>query len=281
MVQDRALVLLGSSPIITSREVEIMDWIRKNTPSSSIIYTWWDTGYAFELYSKRAVLHDGGSQSTPKTYFVARSFTTEDPKEAWNITSFLSNYGLVGMASILLKEGIGGEELVRRVKDGIYSKDIKEPIYWVLTEDMLFKSGWITYFGSYNFKEKRGVSKNIYGLSCKIVSEKIFECLGNRKIDLDKGLIIDKSKTTRLKALYFIDDNSPKIIEYNKDGPSILLIQQKGNINVYMMDAGVDNTMLFKMYVLRQYDSNYFELIQDKFPTAVIYKVKGSISNKE
>ena len=50
-----------------------------------------------------------------KTYFVARSFTTEDPKEAWNITSFLSNYGLVGMASILLKEGIGGEELVRRV----------------------------------------------------------------------------------------------------------------------------------------------------------------------
>ena len=54
--------------------------------------------------SQKAVLHDGGSQSTPKTYFVARSFTTEDPKEAWNITSYLSNYGLVGMESILLKE---------------------------------------------------------------------------------------------------------------------------------------------------------------------------------
>ena len=30
--------------------------------------------------------------------------------------------------------------------------------------------------------------------------------LCDREIDLDKGLIIDKSKTTRLKALYFIDD---------------------------------------------------------------------------
>ena len=37
------------------------------------------------------------------------------------LTDILSNYGLVGMASILLKEGIGVEELVRRVKDGIYS----------------------------------------------------------------------------------------------------------------------------------------------------------------
>ncbi|MFN3976714.1 MAG: STT3 domain-containing protein [Aquificaceae bacterium] len=279
MVQNKALSLLGSSPIITSEEVEVMDWIRENTPPNSVIYTWWDTGYAFELYSKRAVLHDGGSQSTPKTYFVAASFTTGDFREAWNITSFLSNYGLVGMASLLQKEGVKGEELVRRVREGFYSKDIKVPIYWVFTRDMLFKSGWITYFGSYNFKDKKGVSKNIYGLSCKVVNEKTFECLGNTKIDLDRGIIIDKAKTTRLKALYFIDEKAPKTIEYNKDGPSILLIQKRGSINIYIMDAGLDNTLLFKMYVLRQYDPNYFELIRDRFPIAVIYKAKSSITN--
>ncbi|MFN4013559.1 MAG: hypothetical protein ACK4KZ_06875 [Aquificaceae bacterium] len=279
MIQNKALSLLGSSPIITSEEVEVMDWIRENTPPNSVIYTWWDTGYAFELYSKRAVLHDGGSQSTPKTYFVAASFTTGDFREAWNITSFLSNYGLVGMASLLQKEGVKGEELVRRVREGFYSKDIKVPIYWVFTRDMLFKSGWITYFGSYNFKDKKGVSKNIYGLSCKVVNEKTFECLGNTKIDLDRGIIIDKAKTTRLKALYFIDEKAPKTIEYNKDGPSILLIQKRGSINIYIMDAGLDNTLLFKMYVLRQYDPNYFELIRDRFPIAVIYKAKSSITN--
>ena len=41
------------------------------------------------------------------------------------------------------------------------------------------------------------------------------------------------------------------------------------------MDEESFNTMFNKMFILRDYDKRYFELVRDNFPTAVLYRVKN------
>jgi undecaprenyl-diphosphooligosaccharide--protein glycosyltransferase len=59
----RGAVSAVSTPKVHSFLVKDMDWIKHNTPKNSVIWTWWDYGYAFQLYARRATIHDGGSQA--------------------------------------------------------------------------------------------------------------------------------------------------------------------------------------------------------------------------
>ncbi|MFN3921014.1 MAG: STT3 domain-containing protein, partial [Caldimicrobium sp.] len=119
-IAQRESIGMVSTPKVDSELVKDMEWLKENTPKNAVIWSWWDYGYAFQLYARRAVFHDGGTQTSPKTYFIARSFTTSDPKEAWYITSFLSNYGLTGLAKIM-KEGLSAEDVVEKVKSGDFN----------------------------------------------------------------------------------------------------------------------------------------------------------------
>ena len=43
-------------------------------PNNSVVATWWDYGYASMLFNELPTFHDGGSQTTPTTHFVATAF---------------------------------------------------------------------------------------------------------------------------------------------------------------------------------------------------------------
>lgn len=193
IAQREALGLL-STPKIFSPLVRDMEWIRINTPKNAIVLSWWDYGYAYQLYARRAVFHDGGSQGSPKTYLIARALSTSDPREGWLLTSFISNYGLSGLAKIL-KEGKTAKEIVEEIKEGKYAKSIKDPIYWVFTDDLISKFGWIYYFGSYDFDKREGIFGKIIAPTCKIIASNLIQCteLQDATIDLNNGIISVKN----------------------------------------------------------------------------------------
>ena len=49
-------------------------------PDNSVVTTWWDYGYASMFFNELPTFHDGGSQTTPSTHFVATAFL--DPDQA-------------------------------------------------------------------------------------------------------------------------------------------------------------------------------------------------------
>lgn len=105
-----------------------------NDKKTALVATWWDYGYASMFLNGLPTLHDGGSQTTPTTYFVARSLL--DPSQK-------------NMVSILRFLGTNKREVINRYKssDQLLSSvnrqmegDIPD-IYLVLTGQM---ANWIT-----------------------------------------------------------------------------------------------------------------------------------------
>ncbi|MFN4196650.1 MAG: STT3 domain-containing protein [Caldimicrobium sp.] len=257
--------------------VKDMVWLKEKTPQNAVIWSWWDYGYAFQLYARRAVFHDGGSQTSPKTYFIARSFTTSDPREGWLITSFVSNYGLTGLAK-LLQEGISAEKILEKIRNGEYTKPINAPIYWVFTKDLIPKFGWIHYFGSYDFKKKGGIFGKILVPVCRIISTNLLECpeLENARLDLNNGLIIVKNETYPVKELYFRDKNFLHKKEFYPQGFVIEIVKGANNqTGLFIVQPPFDKSLFNNMFILRNYDPRYFELVYDNFPNMVVYKVKS------
>ncbi|MCD6548802.1 MAG: hypothetical protein J7K10_04980 [Thermodesulfobacterium sp.] len=256
-----------------------MNYIKEHTPENSAIWTWWDYGYAFQLYSRRTTFHDGGSQGTPKTYFIARSFTTSNPAEAWYITSFISNYGLTGIAE-KLKKGISAKDLVENVKEGRYAKKIEIPVYWVFTFDLFGKFSWIHYFGSYNFDTKKGdFGRIIAPDGCIIVAKNFIDCEnGKISIDLNNGIITTSSGLTNIKYFYLKTPDKLYQKKFFDNGYVVEVVKLKsGQGQVFIIEPKVFKTLFNQMFILRNYNSQYFDLILDDFPYMVVYKVKSNI----
>ncbi|RKX57782.1 MAG: hypothetical protein DRP29_07855 [Thermodesulfobacteriota bacterium] len=269
----------SSYPKVPSPLVKDMHYIEKHTPNNSVIWSWWDYGYAFQLYSRRATFHDGGSQSTPKTYFIARSFTTSNPKEAWYITSFISNFGLTGIAE-KLKAGISAKEVVEKVKKGEYFEKIKVPVYWIFTQDLIGKFAWIHYFGSYNFDTKKGKFGKIMTPSqCEFITNNFLNCKNIKtSIDLNNGIITTSHGLFPINYFYFKTPNKLFQKRFFERGYVVEVIKIKDNKGlVFILDSDVAKTLFNQMFILRNYDSKYFELILDDFPYMVVYKVKENI----
>ena len=272
----KKVFLSSSFPKVEASIVKDMVYLRENTPSNSTIWSWWDYGYAFEYYSRRATFHDGGSQTTPKTYFIARSFATSSAKEAWYITSFISNYGLTGIAEFL-QNGTSAKELLFQINQGNFKKPIKIPVYWVFTKDLIAKFAWIYYFGTYNFDTKKGkFPQIIIPKLCYKLSEKVLRCEDLKaQIDLNTGIIQIKQKVIPIKTFYYRDED--RFIQQRFFDQGFIFIWIKDNQNrnylfFYSPDAG--ESLFVKMFLLRKYDKKYFDLVLDHFPDTVIYKVK-------
>jgi dolichyl-diphosphooligosaccharide--protein glycosyltransferase len=267
-----------SYPKIDSFLVKDMIYLKKHTPENSAIWTWWDYGFAFQLYARRATYHDGASQRTPKTYFVARTFSTKNPQEAWNIISFITNYGLAGV-SHFLKSGISAKELLKKIKQGKLVKEIKTPVYWVFTKDLIPKFTWINYFGTYNFDTKKGIFESILvPQTCYKITDQVYNCLifnTKAQIDLNNGIITFPQGTQPIKVIYYKTSYGLKEKKFFDKGYVIELIKTKtGLTGIFLLESDLADTMFNQMYILRKYDPRYFELVYDDFPIMVVYKVK-------
>ena len=53
-------------------------WIKENTENNTVIISHWVYGYFFEAIGNRPTIYDGGSQNTPREFWVDFAFTTNN-----------------------------------------------------------------------------------------------------------------------------------------------------------------------------------------------------------
>ncbi|MEO2069358.1 MAG: STT3 domain-containing protein [Desulfurobacteriaceae bacterium] len=242
-------------------------------PKNSWIWTWWDYGYAIQYLATRATFHDGGSQGSPKTYFVATTFSIDSPKVAHNTILGIANIGAKGISD-LVKEGKREKEIRNMIFSGKFSKPTKNPIYWVFTEDEIGKFMWINYFGTWNFDLKKGIKSPIFILKgCRLRSKNLIIC-GNNILDLQKGIVISGGKAIPIKSLVIRNENGTIYDKnYREKGIYLEILKEKGRSFFFVMGEQPFRSMFNQMYILRNYDKKYFELVYDDFPTIVVYKI--------
>lgn len=166
-----------------------MVWINENTDNSTVITSWWDFGYLFEIAADRQVTFDGGSQSGDRAYWLGQAMTTSDLEYSAGVFRMLDSsgtkaqealYGYVGdygKTTDILKEILPmtsknatdtlvntyhlTNEQANEVVNYTHPANPR-PVMFVASSDMLQKAGWWSYFGDWNFTNQSSMNYNYH-----------------------------------------------------------------------------------------------------------------------
>ena len=159
-----------------------MNWIQQNEPNNTVIASWWDFGYLFEIAANRQTMFDGGMQGTDgRAYWMGEAMTTDNLELSAGIFRMLGTSGYEPVYNVLEKYTHSDNgttvEIVNKIlpqkksdakntltnqyhvsssdADKVLSythPDNPRPVIFVASSDMLQKAGWWTYFGSWKFE---------------------------------------------------------------------------------------------------------------------------------
>ncbi len=155
-------------------------------PNDTVVQSWWDFGYLFEIASDKQTYFDGGSQSGEGAFWTGRALTTSNLDLSKGIFTMLANSGT--NATVELNKYNGGNNTLsveillhtlalsrddaKNVMMNNYSlteaqannvlkyshpENPRETVV-VLSSDMLQKAGWWSYFGTWDFDAQNSTS---------------------------------------------------------------------------------------------------------------------------
>ena len=175
-----------------------MVWINENTANDTVITSWWDFGYVFEIAADRQVTFDGGSQSGERAFWLGQAMTTDNLELSAGIFRMLDTSGT--KAGDLLANYTGDNGLSSKILIDILPKTSEDatktlvetyhltddqaskvvecthpenprPVIFVASSDMLQKAGWWSYFGAWNFTSQNSTNYNYYVPSQQLTVE--------------------------------------------------------------------------------------------------------------
>ena len=242
------------------------------TSDNAVIATWWDYGYMSMFMNQMPTFHDGGSQTSPTTYFIANSLLSTSQERAADRLKQLKRFGSEGVIRSLVGQGEAEE-----------TGWPDRPLYLVLTKDMANWISSISKIGNWdviNGKPKvlTGVPSNYQltyeNLSCKAGNQaNKFICsgvpintatgqFGNQAI-LD-GMVVSRDGR-QLSGQKFNNSTSALMLhsEIGERGKSNMLIHKDLYFSVF-----------HQLFHAGRHDERYFELVSDNYPYTRVFRVK-------
>ncbi|MDR2624621.1 MAG: dolichyl-diphosphooligosaccharide--protein glycosyltransferase subunit STT3 [Methanobrevibacter sp.] len=167
-----------SDPMWNSMEI-----IKSTQPKDTIVASWWDYGYLFEIAADRMTIFDGGSQSGQRAYWIGKAISTSDDKLSASILKMLATNGDraantltnytndKGKAAKILEEILPKSKTeAKNILTTSYSltpnqadivvsyshPDNPRPVVFVMSSDMISKAGVWSNFGSWDFEAQQG-----------------------------------------------------------------------------------------------------------------------------
>jgi len=159
-----------------------LTWIKSNTPKNTVLTSWWDFGHLFASTADRPVTFDGGTQNTPRAYWVGRALVTNNESLSAGIIRMLTssgdtaymtldNYTKDTSKSVEILNNILGvdKETALSIMTTKYNlsqvqaqnitkythPDDPVPFLFITSGDMVGKVYWWSYFGNWNFTKNK------------------------------------------------------------------------------------------------------------------------------
>ncbi len=246
----------------------------KHRVKKANIFSWWDYGYAIEDIDSFATFHDGGTHGSARTYIIAKGFSDDNQTHLYNIISYIDKNGPAPLYTRIKKGENPAKVLnsILRYRGKLTTKDD----YLLFTEDMIGKFGAISYFGNWNFKTKHSEPTAFQQLVCNSLKNNILSCSGVT-FDLQKGLINNSIPIKRLIYVsngHIMDNQNP-----HKQGLFVeLILRKKALLFALVCNKDTYDTNFNQIYILGNYNKNYFEEVYNNYPYARMFRVKTGIT---
>lgn len=267
LISSQTAISFVPGPSIHPRLYATFLEVKKRVPENSSFLTWWDYGYAITDATGLATFHDGGAQTTPKTYFIARGLISADQGELYDISQYLATEGNRGIA----EKNTSPEALLAAVRN----PQLKpwDPIYLFFTADMTGKYGAISKLGSWDIVNGGSKPRGYQNLACNKITNEEMNCRG-AKIDLKAGKI---NNQVPMKRMVFIRDG--KVIREKEfghpQGYSLqLLVAGNQIVEVQLIDEVVFRSNYNQMFLLGRYRDDLYEETYNAFPFSRLFRVK-------
>ena len=164
-----------------------MQWINETQPENTVITSWWDFGYLFEIAADKQVTFDGGSQTGSRAFWLGQAMSTDNLNLSAGIFRMLDTTGERATTMLVNITGDTGKSvdilldilpqsssdaqktLVDKYKlTPNQAADVvnlthpanPRPVIFVASSDMLVKAGWWSYFGNWNFENQSSENFN-------------------------------------------------------------------------------------------------------------------------
>ncbi len=153
-------------PVISKDQAEGLAFIRENTPPESIVWNWWDWGYAVHHFSHRLSIADGARHGGPSLYLPAAVYSTADPRFARQLIKYTASKGNEPGNVFAGLSATEAQALMEELSDK--SRPLVEASgkqYMVVSFELLRLGIWVTRYGSWNFVRKEGPGALMNNLS--------------------------------------------------------------------------------------------------------------------
>ena len=167
--------------------VNSLNWIKANTPNNTVITSWWDFGHLFAAVADRPVTFDGGTQNSPRAYWVGKALLTNNESLSIGILTMLTSSGDLapltmdnytnntGKSVEILNNILGVDNTTAyNIMTTQYSLSPAQaqtilnythpsnpaPFVLITSADMIGKAYWWSYFGNWNFQTNNSTGYN-------------------------------------------------------------------------------------------------------------------------
>ncbi len=261
-----------------------MLWVKNNTSNNTVLTSWWDFGHLFTAVADRPVTFDGGSQNTPRAYWVGKALTTSDENLSAGILRMLTSSGDQGTytlenythntgksVEILNKILPVDKQAAQTILTSQYNltpeqaqnvlqythPDNPAPHELILSADMISKAAVWSYFGNWNFQNGTGQS---YGYSAAQAS--VSQVNGTTVIQGQNG-IVAQINGTQIDARFVYKQNNQTqmmlphklIVIQNNQIRMNQLVSNSSPISILLM---MDNSSVLAVGMSKEFEDSIF-----------------------
>ncbi|MFV0423108.1 STT3 domain-containing protein [Oleidesulfovibrio sp.] len=251
---------LAQGSIITPKQVEALDFIRHNTPEDSMLWYWWDWGYAAQYYARRTTVADGARHSNQRIYAPAAALTTDVPRFANQLIRYVA--GATPPVSGAFT-GMTPEQAEQKLHS-FYLSDSQPAAankqYLVVSAEQLRLTAWISRYGTWDFGTRKWEDTNVISIDRAVqfsAQKGIFLIKGMEPIQAESLTVFSGDTVTQRLYPHFND----KHFVIDKDAGMILIV-----------DRTVFNSMGLQLLVddgTNEDISRYFKLVFSNGKTKV------------
>ena len=276
---------MSQGPMINRRHAEALTRARTMTPPDSMLWLWWDWGYAAHYFSHRATIADGAQHAGPSLYLPAAVFATDNARFARQL---IRSTAWRGNEAGNVFEGLDGNS-AQALMDKLRSDETplieaKGKLYLVVSFEMLRLGFWISNFGNWNFVTHSGE-----GGALSIVPQELAYRLDTGEVRLEGSTsaiyassitVFEETGVTRHNYIQEWFDAHPNATQQQQQG----FLSNRRNINFFFnrvtdeklaKDEGLYNSHMVQLLMGEPQNprfSPYFKLVYDNV-FARIYEV--------
>ncbi|MDO9582817.1 MAG: STT3 domain-containing protein [Desulfomicrobium sp.] len=266
-------------PVLPKVYAETFMELRDTVEPDALLWQWWDYGYAAQYYAERASMGDGGRQTGPWLYPLARVHCTDSSAHARSMIQYFGHVvqreGRKSSADPVISLLAGNPVAELMQMDAPLARDFLDnlranpqswpeapPQYLILSWENLRLASWISYYGNWDIAS--GSSS----------PGKIQQVRGEIRLDSAAGLLVINGNSTPVDSMDVVEAEGAKHFQWPHGTGTHVVINQMSR-QVFLMDAKIYRSMMVQMLLRPASDfSDEFSLVVDNYPWARAYKVR-------